>query len=345
MSARENRTSYQTESSRVRPRRTPFNRGKSALRYWNVRRSRRSVTTSNARNLVAPGRRMSISPDPVSCETAPGTLASAKAMSARSMRNVFTGPPDARSVPVMFPCQSYGNARPLKWRSRSKFTGSSDRATSLIPSTGPPTANVIVPRRCDRLLRTSSPVSAYSITRRFPRWLWIATFTRPPPVGGITSLIHAKSASPAVSLSVVMSHRIGSPFPHQIFPRPRATVCGSSKWSRSIHTESSFFRTTPLALRTMNGGSCSTMSTLRSVNRSPAESGSASRVRPSAPFIAVHRIVRMYPSLSGRTSPCLSASATRIALSRRAPLSESSGCHRCTTITVPSRIVAVSIAT
>jgi hypothetical protein len=93
-------------------------------------------------------------------ETAPGTFRSANAKRASSTTKRFSGPPRARTVPVIVPCQSYGNGPPAKVRRRSKSTGAASISTSFTTSTGPPTANVIRPRRRDPVLRTSIADSA-----------------------------------------------------------------------------------------------------------------------------------------------------------------------------------------
>jgi len=124
------------------------------------RKSSRSVDAKKRWNAVNAGCRMSSSPRPVKCDTAPATCASWKVMSASSTKKFVSGPPRAVTFPVSFPCQSAGNGLPFSVRSRSQSTGSAFMRTSCTLSTGPPVSKVMSPTSRDLVVRTSMFVMA-----------------------------------------------------------------------------------------------------------------------------------------------------------------------------------------
>jgi hypothetical protein len=102
-------------------------------------------------------------------------------------------------------------------------------------------------------------------------------------------------------------------------------------------------RTGPVAFRRLKGGSFSSTRISPIEISFPALSGSARRTYGDRNSPFVHRRVCLIPSRVFRHSWFRSASATLIALSRRAPLSESGGDQRSVSVNVTSWSTALSI--
>ena len=98
-----------------------------------------------------------------------------------------------------------------------------------------------------------------------------------------------------------------------------------------MSSESPCQRTFPCMLRTANGGECSFTSKRAMSNSFPGLSGSRSRIWLKVKLPSVHRVVRWYPrfpfTTTARISWSVAARLRTMALSRRAPFSESSGAH------------------
>ena len=131
---------------------------------------------------------------------------------------------------------------------------------------------------------------------------------------------------------------MGRLLPHTTFPLALPVEPGRSKRGTSTHSESPRRQIEPRALRTLNGGKRSIRSR-RAISKCwPPVSGSAMWACDNCAAIPLHFHSFSY-SLGPmrRTPPSVSLSAWAMALSRRAPRSESAGVHGSDMRTSPPR--------
>ena len=145
----------------------------------------------------------------------------------------------------------------------------------------------------------------------------------------------SQSESDTESASARTSNCVGLSPPHQIRAVAFPVVAGMSKCESATKTLSPWMRTVPRRSRKCAGGSFSSVLMCARRIICPALSGYAMRTHGASMFRFFQRRVRLSPSFVTRTSGHGRASATFTALSRRAPLSESSGAHGSVSCTVP----------